>query len=201
MVISSIKNISHCYLLAYHLLSYIKYYIYGNNSPNQLEPFAIRTEVAAGALILSAGYYLIHHKVAKYVRSWMPIVAFILALIGYVVYFPWYFPHLLSPLLLAFCVNNLSSLPEKIKNLISNKIFIKFGVWSYSIYLWQQIPFYYGEEYGILRSDNYFLTLVLLACGILMGIISFYIIENPARNYINNKSSKLIIGPVIKTAM
>ena len=111
------------------------------------------------------------------------------------------FPSFVKPFVASFLRKSSIVIARKIKNLISNKIFIKFGVWSYSIYLWQQIPFYYGEEYGILRSDNYFLTLVLLACGILMGIISFYIIENPARNYINNKSSKLIIGPVIKTAM
>lgn len=200
-IISFFKYKEHIPLIFIGLSTFVMFYIYGRSPPSLTEIFYIRTEVAAGALILSAGYYLVHHKVAKYIRDWMLIVAFILALMGYSVYLPWYFSHLLSPLLLTFCVNHLSLLPDKIKNLVSNKIFIQFGIWSYSIYLWQQIPFYYGEKYGILRADKYFLTLVLLACGILMGIISYYLIENPARNYINNKSSKVTLPTAVSNVI
>ncbi|HEY1648050.1 MAG TPA: hypothetical protein VGF96_08715, partial [Terracidiphilus sp.] len=50
------------------------------------------------------------------------------------------------------------------------------GIWSFSIYLWQQ-PFY-------LRQDH-FNTSVLLGCTTLFALLSFYLIEKPARHLIN----------------
>ncbi len=52
------------------------------------------------------------------------------------------------------------------------------GIWSYSLYLWQQ-PFYqlinkgYGPTYG------------LFIAAIFAGLVSFYFIEMPLRTFLN----------------
>jgi peptidoglycan/LPS O-acetylase OafA/YrhL len=53
------------------------------------------------------------------------------------------------------------------------------GIWSFSIYLWQQ-PFYVHEDQ--------FSTWLLLGCAIPVALLSFYLVERPARALINRLS-------------
>lgn len=56
----------------------------------------------------------------------------------------------------------------------------KLGLWSFSIYLWQQPMYLYVHRHG--------LSPVLgVALAIVAGIVSFYCLENPARSYLNRK--------------
>ena len=48
------------------------------------------------------------------------------------------------------------------------------GVWSYSLYLWQQ-PFAKMDQAPALR----------LAGAAIVGLISFYVVEDPARRWLN----------------
>jgi len=80
---------------------------------------------------------------------------------------------------LALTVNILHKAPEWMLRVLSLPALRKLGLWSYSLYLWQQ-PFYALKNKGLISTSAAFL-LALLA-----GVLSYYLIEAPARNYLNS---------------
>ena len=72
----------------------------------------------------------------------MPLVSFAAAIACYTKIAPWWASMVLSPFLLAFAVNHLSETPPFFRTLLAFPPLRLLGIWSYSIYLWQQ-PFYY----------------------------------------------------------
>lgn len=141
----------------------------------------IRTETVACFILLSAGYYLIRETFVPYVQSWMPVCTFILAVACYTVYAPWWAPIILSPYLLAFTVNHLSEIPRFLQSALSTAPIRLMGIWSYSIYLWQH-PVFKNKEYFGTGYD-----LIALMIAILLGVMSFYLYENPTRTWLNKK--------------
>jgi peptidoglycan/LPS O-acetylase OafA/YrhL len=148
------------------------------------EDYSFRTEVAASFLLISAGYFLVKERVEKFVPSWLPVVTFFIALICYST-FPlhWSAQWLIAPILLAFTVNHLNSLSPLFKRLLCLPVLRLIGIWSFSIYLWQQPLYYWGTKGG----DAFYLAgPVLFILSIILGAMSFYLIENPVRRYLNN---------------
>jgi peptidoglycan/LPS O-acetylase OafA/YrhL len=143
----------------------------------------IRTEFVASHLLLSAAYALVKHKITHFVPSWLPLLTFILAAACYSNYMPPYAMWGFSPLLLAFTVNHLDKIPFAAKKLLSVDSLRLLGIWSFSIYMWQQPFFFYLRDY-----ENYIPMAVILGflASILLGIASFYLLENPIRRYLNN---------------
>jgi len=139
--------------------------------------YSLRTEVAASHLLLSAGYYLVRHHFVKYVKAWMPVVTFFGAALCYTEIAPWWASFMISPFLLAFTVNHLSETYEIVHSLLSSAVLRLMGIWSYSIYLWQQ-PFHSFK--GELGNDLFALFFALTA-----GLLSFYCFENPMRAWMN----------------
>ncbi len=78
----------------------------------------------------------------------------------------------------ALLVNLLHSAPKLIQSFLSFLPLRQLGLWSFSIYVWQQ-PFYLYMHLGKVPA--------WLACSLAMlaGITSFYLIENPLRNFLN----------------
>jgi peptidoglycan/LPS O-acetylase OafA/YrhL len=74
-------------------------------------------------------------------------------------------------MLLAFVVNHLDLLPSAAQRMLSFRPLVRLGVWSFSIYLWQQV-------WLLLGVKN-------IAFGIAAGVASFYLVENPAREWLN----------------
>ncbi len=149
------------------------------------ENYSMRTEVAASFLMISAGYFLIKHKFEKFIPWWAPIVTLFLAFLCYSSYSPHWSAHWsLSPFLLAFTVNHLNLTPDFFKNLLRFLPLRLLGIWSFSIYLWQQPFYYYGTKGG--DAFLYAGPVLLIAC-VLTGAASFYFIENPTRKYLNDK--------------
>ncbi len=60
------------------------------------------------------------------------------------------------------------------------------GIWSYSIYLWQQPFFHYGVKDGEIFP---FAGPVLAAVAVGVGVLSFQFIEDPIRAYLNQRWS------------
>ena len=85
-------------------------------------------------------------------------------------------------MLLALTVNHLADMPAFVLKILSNSVIRFFGLWSYSIYLWQQI--FYENAW---RFPGGKFTAVLLA--IVTGVVSYYFLEQPVRRWINNKWS------------
>lgn len=161
------------------LLQYIYVTYPGWETPN----YQIKTEIVASHLLLSAGYYLIKKYFEQFVYSWMPIVTFLLSLYCYTDYAHEYASWFFSPFLLAFTVNHLDKIPPVIKRFLETKNLQLLGLWSYSIYLWQQ-PFYF---YFVKYDQPMFITrLMLFAVVISVGFLSYSIFEDPVRKYLNN---------------
>lgn len=53
------------------------------------------------------------------------------------------------------------------------------GLWSFSIYLWQQ-PFYLW-----MHSDTRLSPMLAMTLALICGLLSYYLIERPARTYLN----------------
>ena len=145
----------------------------------------LRSEIAASFIMLSAAYCLVRHHVARFVPGWLPLLTLALAFVCYSEWSPhWSARWALAPFLLAFTVNHLDRIPALWRRLLSLRPLRLLGIWSFSIYLWQEPLAYYG-----VARDEFFSAwgAILMLCSIALGAASFYWIENPARRYINER--------------
>jgi peptidoglycan/LPS O-acetylase OafA/YrhL len=88
-----------------------------------------------------------------------------------------------APLLLAFSLNHIREAGFVLRGILELKVLRLMGLWSFSIYLWQQ-PFY--EYAWVIPGGNY----VAVVLAISAGFLSFYFLENPLRVWINKRWTK-----------
>jgi peptidoglycan/LPS O-acetylase OafA/YrhL len=84
------------------------------------------------------------------------------------------------PILAGVSISALGDAPEFLRRALSFRPLTRLGVWSYSIYLWQQ-PF------SRLAHDRALPSWAALGFGVAAGVASFYLIEQPARRFLNAK--------------
>lgn len=158
----------------------ITYHFHG---PSGASPYYVRTECAALGLIASGGYRFLKDRlfIGRFngAPAWLPLLTFVLAFCCYTQYISQAFSRFAAPLLLAVTVNHLDITYEKVLSALSLPWLRWFGVCSFSIYLWQQ-PFYLAK----------FPPLVGAVPAVLAGALSFYLIENPSRTYLNRTWAK-----------
>lgn len=140
---------------------------------------ALGSEVAASHLLISAGYRLIREKYSVQVPPYAPLIALALAFLCYSKLLPWWSSSLISPFLLAFTVNHLSQTYQTFKSLLSAKLLRMLGIWSFSIYLWQQ-PFYSYKSSFPGGAPT------ALAGAVAVALFCFYLWEQPCRSWLNN---------------
>jgi peptidoglycan/LPS O-acetylase OafA/YrhL len=80
----------------------------------------------------------------------------------------------------ALAVNLINGAPGSITSIFSCRPLRQLGLWSFSIYLWQQ-PFY------LLVHRNGLPKSIGIALAIAVGILSYYLIEKPVRKYLNTR--------------
>lgn len=139
----------------------------------------LHTEVSAFGIFFSA--YLMLHFHRRGIPQ-LPTLAYpALLLLG--VAFHWW--SIASPVrtligvgLFALTLNLLMNAPQLIQRALSFRPLRLLGVWSFSIYIWQQ-PFYL-----MLHRDGMQRELAL-GLALSAGLLSYYFIENPIRNYLN----------------
>ena len=132
---------------------------------------------------LSAGYNLLKNHIEITPPPYLPVVTFFMAIMCYAEFTPAWATFLLAPLLLAFTVNHLLDAAQPFKWFLGLRAIRLMGVWSYSIYLWQQ-PFY---EFSYSLPGGKLSGLVL---AIFVGYLSFTLYENPVRVLINKRWSR-----------
>lgn len=164
-------------LIGLGLLSILVYVAFAK-VPGLAPPWGdLGTEALAGHLMLSAGYFLLRDRLRPFVRPWMPLAAIAIAIACHMpVLLPKWSSVLVSPFALAFAVNHLEQLPRTLVRLLAWAPLRQLGIWSYSIYIWQQPVFLANLPYG---------PGLLLALGI--GIASFHLFEDPTRRWLNRK--------------
>ena len=136
------------------------------------------TEVAASHLLISSGYRLMREKYQLKAPGYFPIIAIVLVPICYSKLTPWWAASLISPFLLAFAVNHLEQTYDWFKSVLSTPILRSLGVWSFSIYLWQQ-PFYVNKT--LFPGGSLLALMVALA----LSLVCFYAWEQPVRLWLN----------------
>ena len=159
------------------LLSQLILIYYIKHPELNISNYEIRTECQLSFIFYAAGYNLIKQNFICFVKPWMPPLFFILAVFCYTIYAPWWFMFF-EPILLALTINHLSESSKIFIKILSFKPLQLFGIWSYSIYLWQQ-PFYLNQEY--------FPPYTALLMSLLIGLGSFYYFENPIRRWLNKR--------------
>ncbi|MER2512280.1 MAG: acyltransferase [Nitrosomonas ureae] len=141
---------------------------------------SLGSEVAASHLLVSGGYRLISKQRGFVVPPYAPLLALAAAMICYSKLVPWWSSSLLSPFLLAFSINHLSETYGEVKRLLATPIFRLLGIWSFSIYLWQQ-PFYAYKE-SIPGG-----VIVALAGAMVVAVCSYHVVEQPCRSWLNER--------------
>lgn len=141
--------------------------------------YYLRTESAASFIMISAGYSLIKDRCQFRVRPWMVMLALLAAACCYLDAIPTSAGRLLlCPVLLSFAVNYLPEAGAILLDLLRRRFLRVLGALSYSIYLWQQ-PFFWNRDK--------FAPGLPLALTLAVALLSFYLVENPARNWLNKR--------------
>lgn len=173
-------------LIALGLISICICFFYYKNQQLAPAEYRIQTETAVSFVFLSAGYNLLKKDLGNNIfHYFLPVLSLIGAIICYLKIMPGILSFTLPPILLAFTINHLHESNKILQGILELKIIRLMGMWSFSIYLWQQ-PFYkFSDE---IPGENY--TSLLLA--ITIGITSFYFFEQPIRSRINKRWTKRI---------
>jgi peptidoglycan/LPS O-acetylase OafA/YrhL len=131
---------------------------------------ALRTECAATCMLFAAGY-----RQVKWFRvhPWLPLLALAAGAACYLDVAPWYL-RFVSPILLAFAINHVAEVYGTVRAALAFPALRYLGLWSYSLYLWQQPIFTASLPFG-------------LGIAFLVGVISFYGFEQPIRRYLNRQ--------------
>lgn len=136
-----------------------------------------RTEVRLPSVFVSAGLVCWMAQSGRVLlRGWIWLAPLTLGLLLQTIWVPDLVKYSLGTALLAVAATHLSVAPVAIRAVLANRGLVWFGVLSYSIYLWQQ-PF---KE---LRENHGLVT--CLVGAIAFGSASFYLLESPARRFLN----------------
>jgi peptidoglycan/LPS O-acetylase OafA/YrhL len=137
-----------------------------------------RTDTQLAPIFLAAGFYL--HMRQRKVASWLPLMA-LAAGIGAGIADP-LLGYSVGTFCFSFVIAKLDDAPRIALSIFGSRLWVSLGLWSYSIYLWQQPFFRYAFE-GKINS------LVAFGLAIGAGLVSFYLVERPARRWLNSLQS------------
>lgn len=132
-----------------------------------------RTDVKVGSILLSCATFLWLR--GRAIHPLVPIIAGGLGVLLNFEVIPDPVKYSFGTLLLAIAMATIDEAPVWLHRLLSNQPIRQIGLWSFSLYLWQQ-PFFKLQGYPLLPR---------LAAAIVLGILSFKLIENPARRRLN----------------
>jgi peptidoglycan/LPS O-acetylase OafA/YrhL len=91
---------------------------------------------------------------------------------------PWWLRHVVPPFMLALAINHIGQTYAWVLRMLSSRVLVFFGLWSYSLYLWhpmvmQPMDWLPGGIFGC------------FVLAMVMGLASYYLLERPARMWLN----------------
>lgn len=141
-----------------------------------------RTDVHISSITISAALHLWISREKFYVPSWIPPTALVMGFLLSTEAFPSPLTYSIGTIFFAMSVCTVDRASALFCKAFTNKTIIVFGLYSYSIYLWQQ-PFYQMHHVGQIS------LVTGLALTAVFSSISFHLVENPARKFLNNRLS------------
>lgn len=149
-----------------------------------------RSDIRAASVFLPVFIYLrLHTRGSCALPKEVLIAVALCGSLSFLTVLPETFRLTIGTTCLAISVCALDAATNPFRSILSHRVLVMFGSWSYSIYIWQQ--FFYklfqamrasgtlsAFEGGMLRP-----LFVIGACG--AGIFSYNLVEKPARRYIN----------------
>jgi len=138
---------------------------------------------ARGASILvgAIAYLLLHRDVPQALSGrWMPVILGIIGVTLSIKFVPDPLKYSVGTICLAVSLVLMERAPAFALGILEHPLLVRIGLWSYSIYLWQQPFFRLARNMEIPRWW-------LLPVAIIAGIASFYAIEQPARRFLNRR--------------
>lgn len=145
-----------------------------------------RSDVSVAGIFIAGGLWLfLRNRQAPW---WISPLALLIAVVAKGMPF-----HVLSfglsTAMLALSITTIDSAAPVFRKVLSTKVFTYAGLWSFSLYLWQQ-PFYK------LYREGAALTPVLLLAAVATALASFYLVEKPSRKALNrlfqNRMEKVV---------
>jgi peptidoglycan/LPS O-acetylase OafA/YrhL len=152
-------------------------------------------ELLAGSIL--AYFEIINGKRSenKILNSILPIIGILLILLT-IIFFKTYFPHPslhTLPAVIGVClIIWFSDSSGIVVRLLSTKLFVGIGLISYSLYLWHYPIFAFARVNYLFEINILFYIIIVF----ILSVISFYFIENPARNK-NYKFKFILISNII----
>lgn len=141
-----------------------------------------RSDTRAASILAGGIAFLLLRREAPplLAGSWMPLI---LGVAGVVLSFkavPDPIKHSLGTVCLAMSLVLMARAPSFARAILEHPLLVQTGLWSYSIYLWQQPFFRLGVAMHVPR-------LALLPLAVVIGVISFHVVEQPARRWLNGR--------------
>ncbi len=171
---------------------------YQFSPPSGASPWFVRSECAALGLLSAAAIRVARDRYVTLTSKWIfsPVLGFACLAIAFICMSlsslqGW--KYTLAPILIAFSINCVAQAPALAKRLLENPALRWFGCCSFSLYLWQQ-PFYLAAKRG--EIDPY---LGLLGAMIIASL-SFYCLEQPVREYLNDLTSRRLARRAVAKA-
>lgn len=144
-----------------------------------------RTDTHVASILMSVIIYLAirqYHAIDfRKMPRVLPLVCVVLGASMFMARLPWAASYTVGTALLALGVCTLDGAAGWFLKALSNRFLTWVGMLSYSFYLWQQ-PFYWT---ALLNKSLTLDRCLLLAGGLVCGIASFYLLERPARKFLN----------------
>lgn len=138
-----------------------------------------RTDSHVSSIFMASAIYLAMR--GRKVPAWTPIAA-IAAGVLVAVYGGDLMRYTLATLCFALGIATIDHAPAGLKRALGWAPAVQAGMWSYSLYLWQQ-PFYR------LSFDDKLSVWLALPMAVAAGLASFYFVESPARRWLNARIS------------
>ncbi len=141
-----------------------------------------RSDVHLAPIFLAAAFHLMIDRYRIAIAPWVAPLALALALAIFSGFSggPGLMVFGAQSILLAVAVNGLDSSFASFRAVLSNRLLAQIGLWSFSLYLWQQ-PFYKIARDGSAGVPE----AVLVGAVVGAALLSFYLIERPFRTWIN----------------
>lgn len=131
-----------------------------------------RTDVRVASILIPCAIFL--YLAGKRMPSWLPVAAAVMGVLLNINHVPDFIKYSFGTLCLSIAMATIDVSPAWLRGLLSMKWLRMVGLWSFSLYLWQQ-PF--AKAAGM--------PLLNLALAFACALASFYLLENPARRALN----------------